>query len=452
MMDRRLGFAPLLACAALSFAACGGVGSDGGGNQSSGGGGKSQITTMGFGLPDEHATARVDAFKEANPDVSVQVNEGGYDEQQFLAAVASDQPPDALYVDRAKIGSLAARGAIEPIDDCLQQQGVDLGNYREQAVKQVQLDGKTYGMPEFYMVRVLIINNPAVSEAGLKPKDVSTTDWQRLSQITGQLAKIEGGKLSRIGFDPKIPDFLPLWAKANGAELVSEDGQTAQLDSPEVIEAAQATLALIQQQGGWAEFKAFKDSWDFFGAKNQYVTGQLAAMPIEAWYINTLAANSPDVDITIAPFTDRDGKDLTYASGQAWALPKGGKNREAACKFITTMTKTETWLKAANARKAALAKDNKPYSGTYTANKEADEQIFKDIYDAKDNKIIDAGVKVALDIQEDAYAMPGSPAGAEIVKAYEGAINRALNGQQSIEEALKQAQSEATEALERAGS
>lgn len=449
-MNRRFVFTSLLGCAALLLAACGGVGSDD--DQQGSEGGQAQITTMGFGLPDEHATARVEAFKQANPNIDVRVNEGSFDEQQFLASVASNEPPDALYVDRNKLGSLASRGAVEPIDDCLQQEKVDLDKYREQAVKQVQLDGKTYGMPEFHMVRVLIINNAAVKEAGLQPKDVSTSDWDRLSQVAAQLTRNEGGQLSRIGFDPKIPDFLALWAKANDAELISEDGRKAQLDSPQVIEAAEYTLSLIQQQGGWAGFKAFRDAWDFFGAQNQYVTGQLAAMPMEAFYINTLAANSPDVDVTIAPFTDRNGDPITYSSGQAWAIPKGAKNRDASCKFITTMTKTETWLTAANARKDALAKDGKRYSGTYTANKEADEKIFADVYDAQENKLIDAGVKVALDVQDDAYALPGSPAGAEVIKAYEGAINRALNGQQSIADALKQAQSEATEAIERAGS
>ena len=448
-MNRRLRYASLLASAALLLAGCGGVGS---GDQPSSSGGKSQITTMGFGLPDEHATARVDAFREANPDVEVRVNEGGFDEQQFLASVASNQPPDALYIDRNKLGSLAVRGAVEPIDDCIEQQKVDLGQFREQAVKQVQLDGKTYGLPEFYSVRVLIINNAAVREAGLQPQDVSTTDWGKLSQLAGQLMKADGGKLTRIGFDPKIPDFLPMWAKANGADLISEDGRTAQLDSPEVLEAAQTTIALIQQQGGWAGFKAFRDSWDFHGANNEYVTGQLAAMPMESWYINTLAANSPNVDVTIAPFTDRNGDPISYATGQAWAIPKGAKNRDAACKFITTMTKTDTWVRAANARKEALAKEGKPYSGTYTANKEADEKIFDEVYSAQDNKIIDAGVKVVLDVQDDAAALPGSPAGAEVIKAYEGAVNRALNGQQPIADALKQAQSEATEAIERAGS
>jgi len=435
----------ILACVALfAVASCGGVG-----NNNEPAQGKSQVTTMGFGLPDEHATARVDAVKAANPNIEIKINEGAFDEQQFLSAVASNQPPDAVYLDRNKLGSFVARGAIEPMDDCLSREKVNLDDYREQAVKQVQYQGKTYGLPEFNAVRVLIINNVAVREAGLQPSDVSTTDWAALPALTDKLVKLDGGKLARIGFDPKVPDFLPMWAKANDAELVTPDG-TPTLHDPKVIEAVQATVDLVNRQGGWAQFKAFRDSWDFFGAKNQYVSNQLAAMPMENFYINTLAANSPDADVTFAPFTDRNGEPLSYASGQAWAIPKGSKNRDAACKFIVGMTKTDTWVTAAKARRDALTKQNKPYSGTFTANKKADEQIFAEVYNAKDNKIINDGVEVAKSVQDVAYSLPANPAGNELVTAYTGAINRVLNGQQSVDDAMSQAQREAQDAIEAA--
>jgi hypothetical protein len=29
-----------------------------------------------------------------------------------------------------------------------------------------------------------------------------------------------------IGYDSKLPEFLPLWAKANGADIISADGKT----------------------------------------------------------------------------------------------------------------------------------------------------------------------------------------------------------------------------------
>ncbi|HEY0641467.1 MAG TPA: extracellular solute-binding protein [Pseudonocardiaceae bacterium] len=441
------GASAFLCAACLVLAGCGGVG---GGDEEPAGGEGVRITTMGFGLPDEHATARVDAFREANPDVEVRVNEGGFDEQQFLSAVAAGDAPDVVYVDRNRIGSLAARGAIEPIDDCVEREKIDLGQYREQAVRQVRLDDKVYGLPEFHMVRVLILNNAVLREAGVSPEEVMTTDWGRLPDVTGRLAKVDGGALTRIGFDPKIPDFLPMWVDAAGGELVSGDG-TPKLDSPEVEEAVRLGVDLVARQGGWAEFSAFRESWDFFGANNQYVAGQLAAMPMEAWYINTLAANSPGVDVTIAPFTDREGRPISYATGQAWAIPQGSPHPEQACRFMATMTATDTWVRAAEARRDALAKENKVYSGTYTANTEADRRIFEDVYTAKDDPIIDAGVQVALSVQDSATSLAASPASYELVEAYTAAVNRVLNGQQELKEALAQAQREAVEAAERAG-
>jgi multiple sugar transport system substrate-binding protein len=75
------------------------------------------LSTFGFSLQDEIATTRVDTFKKAYPQVQVKVTEGGFDEQQFLSAVASGAPPDLVYVDREIIGTYAARGAIQPLDE-----------------------------------------------------------------------------------------------------------------------------------------------------------------------------------------------------------------------------------------------------------------------------------------------------------------------------------------------
>jgi multiple sugar transport system substrate-binding protein len=71
------------------------------------------------------------------------------------------------------------------------------------------VDGKAYGIPEFYSARVLMINNQAAKEAGLNRSDVDTSDWSKLAGLAEQLTVTEGGKLKRIGFDPKIPESCP---------------------------------------------------------------------------------------------------------------------------------------------------------------------------------------------------------------------------------------------------
>ena len=93
-VGRRL--AALVAVLSLVVVGCGGVGGDGDEQPQSGGDQgtvSGTLSTFGFSLPDEIATVRVDTFKKAYPQVQVKITEGGFDEQQFLSAVAAGPRP-----------------------------------------------------------------------------------------------------------------------------------------------------------------------------------------------------------------------------------------------------------------------------------------------------------------------------------------------------------------------
>jgi multiple sugar transport system substrate-binding protein len=210
----------------LCLTACGGVG---GGDEDGEAAGDGEPTggtleTMGLTLGDEVAQVRHDMAVEAIAPFEVQVIEGGFDQQQFLSAINSDNPPDVVTMDRQLVGTFAARNALMPLTDCVENAEVDMSQYREPAVAEVTLDDTLYGLPEFYNNRIVLINNAVLDEAGLTPDDVDTSDWTGLSNVAKTAAVVEGNTVTRIGFDPKIPEFLPLWAKANGFDLLSEDG------------------------------------------------------------------------------------------------------------------------------------------------------------------------------------------------------------------------------------
>jgi multiple sugar transport system substrate-binding protein len=134
-----------------------------------------------------------------------------------------------------------------------------------------------------------------------------------------------------------------------------------------------------------------------------------------------------------------------------WAIPAGAEHPEEACAFIATMTDADTWVTAAKARKAALAKEDKSYGGTFTANHVADERIFGEIYDAPPGSVLDKGARMALSLQDKVFSWPANPAGAELLSAWESAVLRVLQGQQTPEQAMAQAQQEAEAAIDRAG-
>jgi multiple sugar transport system substrate-binding protein len=405
---------------------------------------------MGFGAGDEIATVRLDQAKQAlGGDVKVKLIEGDLDIQQFLSAVATGEPPEVVYANRDQIGTFASRGAIIPLSDCIDGEGIDTGVFTPSALDQVTFDGQVYGIPEFNVVQITQANADLLRQAGLTLDDVNGSDWDAVTAADKKLAKTQGGKLKVIGYDSKMPEFLPLWAKANGVELISEDGRTAQLDDPRVLEALKFAVGIYDDQGGFGKVKAFRDSADFFGSGNQFASGTLGAMPMEQWYVNVLNDVSPDAPMAFDTVRDRNGQPLAWTSGSAWAIPKGSDNPEAACRFAKAMTATDSWVKAAQERIRLRNKDGGLFTGLLTGNTEADQQVrdlMKPVGDPKWQSAIDA-TYVA---NEHTFALPANPAGEEFKTAWQDAVNRVLNGQQEPEAALAQAQKEAQAALDEA--
>ena len=428
-----------------TLTACGGVG--GGGAGTGTGGGKS-LTTMGFGLPDEIATVRVDAFKKAHPDVRLTINQGQFDEQAFLSSVAAGNPPDVVYLGRDLIGGYAARGAIQPLDSCVGREHIATGDFYPAAQQQVRYDGKWYAIPEFYNSIVLVVNDKAARDSGVDPKTIDTSDWDRLAKLAKRMTIASGGKIQRFGFYPKLPEFLPLWAKANGADILSPDGRTARLDDPKVVEALDYANRLVESQGGWSRLKAFTDTFDYFGAGNPFAKNQIGMMLTEQFVVSAMAGVSPDADITVLPFKGRDGSPVNNVGGNAWVIPKGAKNPDAACQWMKTMTAADTWVAAATARADKRAREGKVNIGTYTGNMKADAEIFARIVKPSGHAAYDDAVGTIRSVQQAGFVVPQSGAAAEFTKTWQDAATRVLQGRQSASAALKQAQDEAQRTLD----
>ncbi|NLE49971.1 MAG: extracellular solute-binding protein, partial [Chloroflexi bacterium] len=408
------------------------------------------LSVMGFSLPDEVATVRVDHFQELYPDIELNITEGGLDQQQFLTAVASGNAPDVVYMSRELISTYAVRGALTPLEECIESQAVDLSQYRQAALEQLTIDGELYGLPEFFNVIMVMANTAALEEAGLTIDDVDISDWESIAELNDALTKMEDGLVTRIGFDPKLPEFLPLWAAANGVSLISEDGRTPNLNDPAVVEALEFTVGLHEAAGGRQDFMAFRDTWDFFGSNNMFVQDQLGVFPMEQWYVNVLSDVSPDAPVDFIPFTDREGNPISYVTGNSWAIPTGSSNPEAACAFMKAMTEADAWIAAAEERARLRSEAGTTNTGIYSANVVADEVIFGEIIQPSGNEKLDKAIAVAVEAMDGGFGIPANPAGSEFRQAWQDAVNRVLNGEQSAQEALDQAQAEAQAAFDEA--
>ena len=167
--------------------------------------------------------------------------------------------------------------------------------------------------------------------------------------------------------------------------------------------------------------------------------------------MNFLAGTSPDAPVAFKAFTDKEGNPITYVTGSAWAIPVGSKNPDAACTFAKAMTSVNAWVQAAQKRADLRAESGAINTGVFTGNTLADQAIYDGgIVKPIDNQAFQQGVDVILSLQDSGFAMPANPAGAEFQQAWQDAVNRVLNGEQTAQEALDQAQQEAQTALDKA--
>ena len=405
----------------------------------------------GMGGRDDVAQGRLDIANKTIQDGGDSVDNpvNSFNDQAFLARLAARDIPDLVYMDRTKIGTYAARNALTPLANCIRSQNINLNDYRKAALGQVRYKGQTYGLPEFTNQITIIVNNAVAKAAGVNVADIQTTDWKKLAAANKKLLKVENGKVTRIGFDPKLPEFFPLWVKWFGKDLISKDGLTAQLNSKEAIQALTFAVSLINAHGGWNRFKAFRDTFDFFGRNNQYAANQLGAMPIESFYYNVLAEGNK-VDITAKYFTNRKGGPITMLSGSAWAIPRGAANPDLACKFAKAMTSLNAWRAVAKSRFDLRKRQNRAFTGLYTANGPADVKIYEDIYQPMGNKQFDDAVALLVRAPRYGFAIPLSPASAEFDQAWRDAVTRVLERRQTPRQALNQAQREAQAAINKA--
>ena len=348
-------------------------------------------------------------------------------------------------MSRPRVAQYASKGVLQPMDSCVKPVKKQ---YRVGAMNAMTYRGHIYGLPEFTNQITLIVNQSAFKAAGVPLSAAQTTNKKALLATAKKLTKFDNsGNLTRIGFDPKIPEFFPLWVKWFGDDIISKNGLKAQLNTPHAIQALTYAVSIINAEGGWNKFKSFRDTFDFFGKQNPLVKDQLGFWPMESFIYNVFSNNSPNADLVAKFFTNHKGGPITYFSGNAWVVPKGSKNKADACKYMKAVTSVNAWLIAAKKREAARKAQNSTFTGLYSANSVADAKTYNDVYQSFGHPQFDKAVQTLVHASKYGFELPANPGGQQFVDAYINAINRVLSGQQSAKAALNQAQKEAQTAI-----
>jgi multiple sugar transport system substrate-binding protein len=406
------------------------------------------LDIYGYGPGDDVQENRATYAAQQLSGVTIKREAPGFDDQAFLTRLASGDIPDLVRMGRPSMALYAAKGVLQPVNSCVSKSLIK--QYRAGAIKAMTYKGKLYGLPEFTNQVTLIVNPQAFQEAGVPLKDAQMKNLSLLLKDAKKLTKFDGsGNLTRIGFDPKIDSGFgfPLWVKYFGGSIISPNGLKAQLNTAAARKALAFTTAVINAEGGWNKFVAYRNTFDFFGGGNPLLKDQLGMWPMESFIYNVFANNTPKQQIAARYFTNQKGGPISFLSGNGWVIPKGSKDFADACSYMKAVTSVQAWLTAGKKRYDVRKAANQAFTGLYTANAVADKKLYEDIYHATGNPAYDDAVKYLVNASKYGFELPPTPAGAQFATAYNSAVQRVLTGQQSIKAALAQAQSEAQAAI-----
>lgn len=280
----------------------------------------------------ESFTSVVKAYNDGHAD-KVELTQVTQNElvQKYATAIAGGQAPDALSLDLIYNPAFAAAGQLEDLTDwakslpyfsSLSPSHVRLGTY----------EGKIYGLPMLVETSVFAWNKDLYKKAGLDP-DKAPANWDEI------IANAE--KIRKLGEDTygfyfsgggcggcMIFTFTPLTWGA-GADILSADGKTATLDTPEMRKAVGYYRTMVEKDlvppGAASDTGA-----NFLSITN----GKIGQQNLGAFAIGTLVTQHPDIHFGVTLIPGVNGKPSSFAGGDNFVVTKGSPKTSIAKDFL----------------------------------------------------------------------------------------------------------------------
>jgi multiple sugar transport system substrate-binding protein len=274
-------------------------------------------------------------------------------------------------------------------------------------------DGKIWGVPSYTNAALLYYRTDKV--------DQPPATWQEVYQVAGQ----EGGIVFQgAAYEGLTCDFLEI-AFAAGGEVLSEDGTKAVIDSPENVAAVKLMADAVKSGAAPQAVSTYMEPESLAA----WQTGKPAFM--RNWpYAYGLSQDTEKLkgkfDVVPLPTYEGAGKAAILGGGNS-VISAFSKNPGGALAVVDFLASQE-WQTTLTAEFSQMS----PFKATYDQPEVQEAMPFAD--------------EVRQSIEQ-ARSRPVSPVYPQISQAIYKNVNRAISGQTSPEEAMKQAQSDIEEAL-----
>ncbi|WP_327371148.1 sugar ABC transporter substrate-binding protein [Streptomyces sp. NBC_01217] len=322
-----------------------------------------------------------------------------------LQRASSRTLPDLLMLDNPDLQQIAQTGALTPLD----QYGIDSSGFAEGILSAGTYKGKVYGLAPTASTIALFYNKDMLSEAGVAvPKT-----WDELKAAAAELT---GPGRYGMAVDANATfegtwQFLPfLW---------SNGGDEKHLDTPQAAQALQLWVDLVKS-GSMSKSVL---NWTQADVHDQFTAGRTAIMVNGPWRISALNKDK-NLHWGVAPIPVRQkGQTLvTPLGGEVWTVPQtASKARQKKAAQVLACLNDSTHMLAL-AEQNFTVPSRAPVASRF-AERVPSMHAFVDSVEGARDRTGELGVE-----------WPGA------ATAIYTAIQSALTGEQTPEEALKHAQ------------
>jgi multiple sugar transport system substrate-binding protein len=347
-------------------------------------------------------------FESANPDIKIHYTYVPFGElvSRTLQMAAVHNPPGISCVDNPDVLRVAKAGILEDISADVTK--LQVWNDMYAGPKAAVTDGsKVYGMPIGSNSLALYYNKKLLSDAGVSAPPQT---WDQLTETASKTTKspVYGIAFSAVNTEEATWQWEPfLWS--NGGSLTDLSSKNAQ---------AALELWVDWVKKGYAS----KDvvNWNQGDVPNQFIGGSAATMVMGPWQLANVKKSGVDFGIVTIPVPKEGSKPVVPLGGEVWCVLKGDpKVEQAAVKFIEFTQDPERLRKICDTFNY-ISSIRSVAKQQGEANPEL--KPFVDQMDTARARSQDGGAKYP-----------------EISLATRTAIQQALTGQSSAEDALKAA-------------
>ncbi len=405
---------------------------------------RGKLSLYGWQATDEVGQAREGYAAHQLSHIPITYDRANFDPQKFTALLASGRVPDIVVMMRTFIGTYAAKGLIRPLDEAFDMAGFDpRAHYYPATLDDVTMDGKIYGIPQFWQPFALLLNKRVMERSGVTDEDMDLSDTERFLDAVRKMYRGRHGKPQTLGLYPSITDSMPDWITAFDGRLMDESGRPT-LDDPGVVAAVRFLKSVYDVQGGYAVVESYFQSFDQFGNGNQYVRDQVGAQLYAQWYPNVLSATAKKVSIMATPLRDRSGNPFACSQGTAFVVPKTAPNPSAAVAWARAVTSDSAWLAAGVARaKTVHDTPGGINTGLFTGARSADDLVRRKYVKPSGNADFDQVIQAYYQVVRHGRSIGASAAGLAIRRELANAVVQAFTGSKPVADALHDAQTAA---------